>query len=172
MLKAIISDLFEVISEDTSLTEEYFYEHPGDFPVFSGQTQDFGIVARIDTFKQDGPCVTLTTYGSAGTLAYREGRFTVGRNCMGLKLKKEYESQVNLRWFAYALQGLFKRLTIGESGGQTSLNKTIVERVQIELPSIEVQERQLEKYIRAQSLLDTIVTLKAELESLIESEMV
>ena len=155
MIKAKIGEMFDFISE-TNLTEEFFYEHKGNYPVFSGQTENEGIVAFIDTFYQEGPCITFTTYGSAGKMYFRNGKYTIGRNCMGLKLKEEYKDKVNMEYFSFKFQNLFYRLRIGDPKGQKSLNKTLIENVEVIILSKNIQEKQLKLYKKAKILLETV----------------
>ncbi len=145
MIRKEIGNCFDFISE-TNLIEENFYIHQGFYPVYSGKTAEGGIVAKINTYNQDSPCITFTTYGSAGKLYYREDKYTIGRNCMGLRPKEEYKARINLEWFAFHFQNLFYKLRIGDPKGQRSLNKMLLERVEIEIPELKVQERQLNKY--------------------------
>ena len=146
-----IGKILDFLSE-TNLVEEDFYNHIGDYPVYSGQTENQGIVGKIDNYNQELPCVTFTTYGNAGKLFYREGKYTIGRNCMGLRPNEKYINEINLKWFAFSFQNLFYRLRIGDPKGQKSLNKLLLKRVLIEIPDIDIQERQLEKYERLSSL--------------------
>ena len=157
-----IEKIFDFLPE-TNLTEEYFYDHKGDYPVFSGQTEDNGIVACIDSFNQTKPCITFTTYGSAGKIYYREGNYTIGRNCMGLRPKKNYEGKVVLEWFSYEYQNKFYKRVIGDEAGQKSLNKLLLENLQIQLPDKNIQIRQLALYKKA-TLLST--RIKHELENI------
>jgi type I restriction enzyme S subunit len=139
-----IGKIFDFIPE-TNLTEEYFYNHKGIYSVYSGQTENEGIIAQIDTYNQDSPCVTFTTYGSAGKLYYREGKYTIGRNCMGLRAKEEFKESINLEWFAFHFQNLFYKLRIGDPKGQKSLNKLLLERTKIEIPELEIQKKATEE---------------------------
>jgi len=141
----IICKIFNFLSE-TNIVEEDFYNNRGDYPVYSGQTENQGVVGKIDNYNQELPCVTFTTYGNAGKLFYREGKYTIGRNCMGLRPKDKYINQINLKWFAFSFQNFFYRLRIGDPLGQKSLNKLLLKRVLIEIPDITVQEKQLKKY--------------------------
>ena len=152
MIRKEIGKNFDFISE-TNLTEENFYIRQGFYPVYSGKTEEGGIVAKINTYNQDSPCITFTTYGiGAGKLYYREGKYTIGRNCMGLRPKEEYKARINLKWFAFHFQNLFYKLRIGDPKGQRSLNKMLLERVEIEIPELKVQERQLNKYKQLHTL--------------------
>lgn len=151
MISEKMCKIFNFLSE-TNIVEEDFYNHIGDYPVYSGQTENQGIVGKIDIYNQKLPCVTFTTYGNAGKLFYREGKCTIGRNCMGLRPKDKHINQINLKWFTFSFQNLFYRLRIGDPLGQKSLNKLLLKRVLIEIPDITVQEKQLKKYERLSNL--------------------
>lgn len=170
MIQNKINNIFDFISE-ANITEEWVYEHKGEYPVYSGQTENDGIFDYIDEYCQDKPCITFTTYGSAGKLFYREGKYTIGRNCMGLVLKDEYEDKVNLKWFSYYFQSLFYSLTIGDPKGQKSLNKKLLKNVEVSIPDIDTQERQLALYEEAQTALDNIKRLEVRLQNLLNSEL-
>lgn len=171
MIEDRIGNIFDFIPE-TNLTEEYFYNHKGQYPVYSGQTKAEGIIAHIDSYNQNQPCITFTTYGiNAGTMFYREGEYTLGRNCMGLRPREKYKNRINLRWFSYKYQNLFRRLRIGDLKGQRSLNKTLLEDSQIIIPDVEVQEVQLKAYTKPQFFIDKIKQLRSKSASLLKSNM-
>lgn len=158
MIVDSIGRIFDFLPE-TNLVEEDFYNHKGNYPVFSGQTEDNGIVAYIDSYNQDEPCITFATYGTAGKMYYREGKYTIGRNCMGLRPKEKFKNKIDMQWFAYRYQNLFYRLRIGDLKGQRSLNRKLLEKVQISIPDEEIQTTQLSAYQRIQSYLDKIEKL-------------
>ena len=146
MLKDSIGNLFDFIPE-TNITEEYLYNHAGSYPVYSGQTEGQGILGYIDSFNQHLPCITFTTYGvGAGKIFYRQGKYTIGRNCMGLRPKKIHADNINLKWFSYSFQNTFYRLRIGDTEGQRSLNRLLLERQIITIPDIDIQYKQLLRY--------------------------
>jgi restriction endonuclease S subunit len=142
-----IGNIFDFLPE-TNLIEEYLYDHSGTYPVYSGQTKGQGILGFIDSYNQQLPCVTFTTYGvGAGKLFHRQaGKFTIGRNCMGLRPKKKYSEEINLEWFVFSFQNLFYRLRRGDIQGQGSLNQLLLERQPIVIPNIDIQLQQLKKY--------------------------
>jgi len=155
MIKDKIGNLFDFVSE-TNLTERDFYENKGDYPVYSGQTENEGVVSKINSYNQDKPCITFTTYGSAGKLNYRKGKFTVGRNCMGLRAKKKYSKYIMAEWFAFRFQNLFYRLRIGDPQGQKSLNKLLIQDIKITIPDKQIQKKQLSQYQNAIDVLKKI----------------
>jgi type I restriction enzyme, S subunit len=181
IIKNKIGNFFDFISE-TNLTEKDFYENKGSYPVYSGQTENYGIVANIDTYKQNEPCVTFTTYGLAGKMFYRNGKYTIGRNCMGLLPKEEFKDKINLEWFSYKFQNLFYRLRIGDVDAQRSLNQILLKNIQIKIPDIKTQERQLKLYKNLQFVLNDVenrlnklnelLSYKIEFESYIYEEKI
>lgn len=158
MIVDTIDRIFNFLPE-TNLVEEDFYNHKGNYPVFSGQTENNGIVAYIDSYNQDEPCITFATYGTAGKMYYREGKYTIGRNCMGLRPKEKFKNKIDMQWFVYKYQNLFYRLKIGDLKGQRSLNRKLLEKVKISIPDEEIQTTQLNAYKRIQSFLDKIEEL-------------
>lgn len=168
MIKEKIGKIFDFISE-TNLTEEDFYENEGNYPVYSGQTENDGIISHINSYNQEKPCITFTTYGSAGKLSYREGNFTIGRNCMGLRPKVQYEEQIILEWFVYKFQNLFYRLRIGDPQGQKSLNKLLLNNIEIIIPEKDSQQRELSYYKEALKIFKKLSLLKSELKNIQKS---
>ena len=168
-----IGNLFDFLSE-TNLVEEIFYNHKGEYPVYSGQTEDSSPVSYIDSYNQTEPCVTFATYGVyAGKLFYREGKYTIGRNCMGLRPKEEFKEKINLQWFAYEFQNLFYRLRIGPADGQRSLNRLLLEKVAIIIPDKEsIQNKQFRSYQSSQSLLDEVNSILNDVSCFLRSNMV
>ena len=156
-----ISEVFDFIGEE-NLTEENCYNRLGIYPVYSGQTENEGIVSRVNFYKENEPCLTFTTYGSAGKLSFREGKFTIGRNCMGLRPKLEYKNRINLKWFLYTNNKLFVKNRKGDKGGQGLLNKTILENVKFKLPQdINYQNKIVERYDKLlilKNILDKIIS--------------
>jgi type I restriction enzyme S subunit len=152
-----IGNIFNFLPE-MNLIEEYLYNHSGSYPVYSGQTKDQGILGFIDSYNQQLPCATFTTYGvGAGKLFYRQaGKFTIGRNCMGLRPKKEYSKEINLEWFVFSFQNLFYSLRRGDIQGQGSLNHLLLERQPIVIPNIDTQLQQLKKYKLLESMRNQV----------------
>jgi len=74
----------------------------GDYPVYSSQTENDGIMGFLNTYDFEGQYVTWTTDGAnAGTVFYREGRFNCTNVC-GTLQPKNWE-QIDLRFLPYFL---------------------------------------------------------------------
>jgi type I restriction enzyme S subunit len=74
--------------------------NPGDYPVYSSQTANDGVMGTIGTFDFDGSYLTWTTDGAkAGTVFARTGRFSCTNVCGTLKPR----SQCDLGFFEFVL---------------------------------------------------------------------
>lgn len=86
-------------------TQEYIGQHSGSFPVYSGQTENNGIMGLIDTFDYDiDECLFTTTVGAkVMTPKLLRGRFSLSQNCLIMKRRKA----CNNSFIYYALYPLF-----------------------------------------------------------------
>jgi restriction endonuclease S subunit len=67
-----------------TLTKEYVATNTGDFPVFSGQTENEGLMGRIDDYAFDfaAPVILVTTVGArAMTTRLVSSKFSLSQNC-------------------------------------------------------------------------------------------
>jgi type I restriction enzyme S subunit len=77
-------------------------ENPGEFPVYSSQTENNGVMGHLATYDFDGEYVTWTTDGAnAGTVFHRTGKFNCTNVC-GTMQPKNWE-QLDLRFMPYFL---------------------------------------------------------------------
>ncbi|WP_146553765.1 restriction endonuclease subunit S [Rummeliibacillus sp. SL167] len=78
----------------------------GEYPVYSGQTENNGILGYTETFEYDlNECLFTTTVGAkVMTLRLLKGRFSLSQNCLIMQKKKKS----NIDYFYYFLQSLFE----------------------------------------------------------------
>jgi type I restriction enzyme, S subunit len=77
-------------------------ENEGEYPVYSSQTENNGVMGRLNSFDFEGDYVTWTTDGAnAGTVFYREGKFNCTNVC-GTIQPKNWE-QIDLKFLPYYL---------------------------------------------------------------------
>ncbi|GMG97966.1 restriction endonuclease subunit S [Tepidimicrobium xylanilyticum] len=82
-------------------------ENEGEYPVYSSQTENDGVLGYINTYDFEGDYVTWTTDGAnAGTVFRRTGRFNCTNVCGTLKPK---ENNLDLSYLTYALSLETKR---------------------------------------------------------------
>lgn len=98
-----IVDLFD-LERGRVISKEYLKNHKGEYPVYSSKTKDNGIFGYIDTFDYDCEALTWTTDGIyAGTVFYRNGKFSITNVCgiMKPKIDNQYYSNLNFEYIAY-----------------------------------------------------------------------
>ena len=68
------------------LTKEYCIDHPGEFPVYSGQTANEGVMGLIDGYDYNegdlGVLFATTVGAKAMELKHLRGKFSLSQNCM------------------------------------------------------------------------------------------
>lgn len=92
------------------LSVEYCAAHPGQYPVYSGQTENGGVMAEIDTFEfefHEKPVLFTTTVGSSKVMSVDllSGRFSLSQNCM--ILVPTSEDKLLTKYAFWMLQALF-----------------------------------------------------------------
>lgn len=132
-------------------------ENPGEYPVYSSQTENNGEMGHLATYDFDGEYVTWTTDGAnAGTVFHRSGKFNCTNVC-GTMQPKNWE-QLDLRFLPYFLNLGTKysvRLDINPK-----LMNNMMAKIPIVLPSIEEQN----------SISDFLATKIASINSFIQNK--
>ena len=117
------------------ISKKYLEEHRGEFPVYSSQTQNDGVIGRIDTYDFDGEYITWTTDGAyAGTVFYRLGKFSITNICGLIKPKDE----LLIKYVFYWLQIEAKKY-VASGSGNPKLMSNVVAKIKIPIPSLEIQ---------------------------------
>ena len=95
------------ISRGIVISKDTIKEHSGDYPVYSSQTENNGVLGKIDTYRYDGEYLTWTTDGAnAGTVFKRSGKFNITNVCGLLELK---DKDVDIDYLYYALSTSSKK---------------------------------------------------------------
>ncbi|WP_198593551.1 restriction endonuclease subunit S, partial [Vibrio breoganii] len=90
------------------LTNEYIGQNEGDYPVYSGQTGNNGVMGSIDSYEFDtgkeGVLFSTTVGAKAMTLNHLKGKFSLSQNCLIIQNKSPI---FNTRFCFYHFQPLF-----------------------------------------------------------------
>ena len=105
--KCILKDYFEFEKGKNAqiYTKDYIGLHKGNFPVYSGQTENDGVMGEIDTYDYElDECLFSTTVGAkVMTPKVLSGKFSLSQNCLIMrKIRK-----CVIRFVYYALFPLF-----------------------------------------------------------------
>ena len=130
--EVLISDIFDIKKGDAKYTRSYLRDHKGEFPIYSSQTVNQGIIGKINSHDYDEECITWTTDGiHAGTVFYRNGKFSMTTHCGALFLKKQYIGKIDLNYILYRLSLNLKDFAISEGNKRVTAN--IIKKVPIEI---------------------------------------
>jgi len=130
----LIQDIFE-IGRGRVISQGEINSHPGNYPVYSSQSFNNGVMGLIDTFDFDGDYLTWTTDGAyAGTVFYRDGKFSCTNVCGTLKARKE---KAYTRFFLYHLGKISKRYV--SYVGNPKLMNDVMANIAITVPPIHIQ---------------------------------
>ncbi|WP_458779864.1 restriction endonuclease subunit S [Arthrobacter sp. D3-16] len=143
--------------EAADLTKEACAEIPGPYPVYSGQTANDGIMARVDHYEfdsgTDGVLFSTTVGARAMSAAHIYGKFNLSQNCMIIRPLRS----LNTRYFYYQFQVLFRyeRAMIPEHM-QPSFRMEDLYAYSLAAPS-EIEQREISEYLdRATKKLDDL----------------
>lgn len=159
----LISDLFDIQKGDAKYTHAYMRNHKGEFPVYSSQTINQGIIGKIDSFDYDKECLTWTTDGiHAGTVFYRNGKFSMTTHCGTLFLKEKYKRKIDFKYVLYQLSLYLKDYATGE--GNKRVTVKIIKKVPIKIIVDRNNEFDFDKQKEVSNKFLEIENIKSQLE--------
>lgn len=162
-----ISTYFEIKKGDSKYTNSYFLKNFGQFPVYSSQTNNDGVMGFINTYDYDTECLTWTTDGiHAGTVFHRNGKFSMTTHCGALILKKEYTNLISYSYVLYLLRTSLKKEAVGEQNKRVT--KKIIENITIKIPTSK-GKIDLESQISISNKFNKLEKIKSEILSRIQS---
>lgn len=141
------------ITRGRVMSKDYIQDNAGDYPVYSSQTENNGELGRIKTYDFEGEYLTWTTDGAnAGSVFYRNGKFSITNVCGLLKLKKE---NISIRYLMYALQ-IEAPKYVSKGMGNPKLMSNVMARIKVPIPSMDKQKEIV-------NILDTFQKLRISL---------
>lgn len=145
------------------MSKEYLRDNAGEYPVYSSQTLNDGIFGCIDTYDYDGEYITWTTDGAnAGSVFYRNGKFSITNVCGLLKVKNE---DVNSKYLSYILASVSKKY-VSAGMGNPKIMSNVMETIKIPIPSHKEQENIVTTLDKFDALVNDIsIGLPAELKA-------
>ena len=143
------------ISRGKVMSKDFLKENSGIYPVYSSQTENNGQLGAISAYMFDGKYLTWTTDGAnAGTVFYREGKFSV-TNVFGVI--DVNDSNVNVR-FLYFVLNREAPSYVNRGMGNPKLMSNVMIKIKVPVPPLEVQR----EIVR---ILDNFTELTAELQA-------
>ena len=136
------------------ISKDYIRDNEGDFPVYSSQTANNGILGSINSYMFDGNFLTWTTDGAyAGTIFRRKGKFNITNVCGLIDLK---EKEIIQQDFLYYWLSITAKSYVSEGMGNPKLMSNVVSTIKIPIPSLPEQQR----------IVETLDTFTAAIDNL------
>jgi type I restriction enzyme S subunit len=133
-------------------------DNKGEYPVYSSQTENNGVLGFLNSYDFEGDYITWTTDGAnAGTVFRRKGKFNCTNVCGTLEKMKE----VNLTYSKYCLSVVTKR-HVRKDINPKLMNNTMAE-IRILKPSIS-EQRKISSFLNQKTAeIDEIINKKETL---------
>jgi type I restriction-modification system DNA methylase subunit len=159
-----ITKFFNVYKGSPKYTLAYLRNHKGTYPVYSSQTTNDGAIGNIDTYDYNTEGITWTTDGiNAGTVFYRNGKFSMTTHCGVLLLKEEYEGKIDLKHVHQFLSHNLRNCAIGQ--GNKRLTVAEMEKVTIRIPITDNGQYDFDKQNEIQTGNENIEDIKRKVVS-------
>lgn len=120
------------------ISKDYIRDFEGEYPVYSSQTANDGILGFINSYMFDGDYLTWTTDGAyAGTIFRRKGKFSITNVCGLIDITyRNIQQDFLYFWLSktakdYVLEGM----------GNPKLMSNVASTILIPIPSLEEQTR-------------------------------
>ena len=150
-----------ILQRGRVMSKNYLSENEGDYPVYSSQTSEEGMIGKIGSFDFDGEFVSWTTDGAnAGTVFYRTGKFSVTNVC-GV-IKSNGQQPLNQKYLFYWLSIEAKK-HVNSGMGNPKLMSHQVGKILIPIPSPNNLEKSLAIQAEIVRILDAFNELTTEL---------
>ncbi len=120
-------------------TNEYVGKNPGEYPVYSGQTENNGVMGLIDSYDYDiDECLFTTTVGAkVMTPRILKGRFSLSQNCLIMTRRRE----INNEYVYFFLLSMFPhKKALIPSHMQPSLRVEDMRTYKVLVPPIQEQK--------------------------------
>ncbi|EHK5111151.1 restriction endonuclease subunit S [Vibrio parahaemolyticus] len=154
------------------LTKEYCGLNVGEHPVYSGQTENGGVMGKINSFEFDtgfeGVLFSTTVGAKAMTLSHLRGKFSLSQNCM---IIASQDKNIVTRFAYYHFQPLFayERGLIPEHM-QASFRMEDLYRYPIATPSVEEQTEIANFLDHETAKIDTLIEKQQQLIKLLKEK--
>ena len=120
------------------ISKDYIRDFEGEYPVYSSQTANDGVLGSINSYMFDGEYLTWTTDGAyAGTIFRRKGKFSITNVCGLIDITcRNIKQDFLYFWLSktakdYVLEGM----------GNPKLMSNVASTILIPIPSLSEQQR-------------------------------
>ena len=120
------------------ISKDYIRDFGGEFPVYSSQTANDGVLGKINSYMFDGDYLTWTTDGAyAGTIFRRKGKFSITNVCGLIDISC---SNIQQDFLYFWLSKTAKDYVL-EGMGNPKLMSNVASTIKIPIPPLQEQQR-------------------------------
>lgn len=164
--KKKITELFDIYLGEAKYTKEYINNHMGEYPVYSAQTLEDGVIGKIDKYDWDTEGLTWSIDGSyPGMVFYRKGKFNMTCHCGLLIFKENLKNQLDYKFFLYLLNNHFPNFIKGEGNKRLKKNHIENDVTDVKIPIITKDKFDLEKQKEIANKYEIIEKIKTRLKN-------
>ncbi len=160
-------------SEAQKLTNEYLGDNPGEYPVYSGQTSNGGVIGLYKEYEFDEPqgVILVTTVGAkAMTARFIKGKFSLSQNCLIMR-SRDTDGLINPRYYSYTVQPLFKKeRALIPDHMQPSMRMSDLSAYRLPQPEIEIQQKIADFLDAETAKIDNLIARQERLLQLLEEK--
>jgi type I restriction enzyme S subunit len=151
------------ISRGRVISKDFIRANKGEYPVYSSQTEDDGVLGTISGFDYEGEYLTWTTDGAnAGSIFHRNGKFSITNVCGLLKPNTDVATP---RYLYYALGNRASK-HVNRGMGNPKLMSNVMSKIKVPVPPLEEQEHIVAILDRFDALCNDLTNgLPAEIEA-------
>lgn len=151
------------------MSKNYLSENSGIYPVYSSQTANNGEIGKINSFDFSGTYLTWTTDGAnAGTIFYREGKFSITNVCGLIAIKNL--NIISYKFLFYWLNIRAKNYVYSGMGNPKLMTHQI-EKIPIPIPCPENLEKSLKIQQEIVRILDSLSEETNQLTAALQKEL-
>lgn len=162
-----LKSIFRII-QGHQITDEEIYKSSGlgNIPIYTSSNETKGYWDKAIINEQDLPCITYPSKANSGEAFIQDKLFDANNTAVLIPFP-EWRKQLILEWVCLKLSTVFLDIATSKEG-VSYLNREIVEEYDLEVPSIEIQEKELSYYKKLNSLKDSIESIRSEVNKLIQ----
>ena len=143
------------------MSKGYLIENAGDYPVYSSQTANDGMIGRINSFDFEGEFISWTTDGAnAGTVFYRTGKFSITNVCGLIKINNELQLSYKFLFYWLSIEA---QKHVYSGMGNPKLMSHQVRKILIPIPCPNNPQKSLAIQTEIARILDSFTALTTEL---------
>ena len=150
-----VSEIADIGRGRVISSKEIANQNNPQYPVYSSQTSNEGVMGYLDNYAFDGEYITWTTDGAnAGTVFYRNGRFNCTNVCGTLKLHYQFDAY----YCSLVLANVTKKYVSVNLANPKLMNNTMA-AIKLYLPPFQEQKRMAQLFRK----MDENITLEHKL---------